>query len=275
MSTHLTTHASKWLSELRELIPLEPRLHGLEQFQHGVTVQLPPHAFDTCLGLYPDENAEFLVIAAQVDIRDSEGQEDYRVESALVNFESAHALLRALQNTGDPHSYRIPPAGDDLEIDDPMFNLQGWISETSREVRLDRRDPLIFNLDSGIPVFTTAVQDSLGIRLDNSGRCYVDRNNPEHLIAKVEAWSDPHEDREGAEYSTGWRLKIKLQQVLPYLQAQQRCLILEVQIDRKERRHGQEKRNNYIPPAALLYLLYPDGRLETMEHNHRVGTNNT
>ncbi|NWB99607.1 hypothetical protein HX882_27380 [Pseudomonas gingeri] len=275
MSTHLPTHAGKWLSELRELVPLEPRLHGLEQLQHGVTVQLPPHAFDTCLGLYPDENAEFLVIAAQVDIRDSEGQEDYRVESALVNFESAHALLRALQNTGDPHSYRIPPAGDDLEIDDPMFNLQGWISETSREVRLDRRDPLIFNLDSGIPVFTTAVQDSLGIRLDDSGRCYVDRNNPEHLIAKVEAWSDPHEDREGAEYSTGWRLKIKLQQILPYLQAQQRCLILEVQIDRKERRHGQEKRNNYIPPAALLYLLYPDGRLETLEHNHRVGTNNT
>lgn len=184
-------------------------------------------------------------------------------------------MLRALQAIGDPTPYRIPPAGNELEVDEPGFSLRGWISETSGEKELDGHDPLLYGMDTGLPCFPQAVQDQLSVQPDSAGKCYLDRSDPNRLIAEITTWSEPHEDKEGAEYSSGWRLQIKCDRLLKYLRVQQRCLILEVQIDREERRYGQEKNFDYKPPAVLLYLLHPNGYLETLEHHYRLGPTDT
>jgi hypothetical protein len=214
-------------------------------------------------------------VATEVDIHEPGKREHHRVESALVSPQSAHALLRALQAIGDPTPYRIPPAGNDLEIDEPGFSLHGWISETSGEKELDGHDPLLYGMDTGLPRFSQAVQDQLSVQPDSAGKRYLDRSDPNQLIAEITAWSEPHEDKEGAEYSSGWRLRIKCDRLLNYLRVQQRCLILEVQIDREERRYGQEKNFDYEPPAVLLYLLHPNGHLETLEHHYCLGPTDT
>lgn len=131
-------------------------------------------------------------------------------------------------------------------------------------------------MSTSLPRFPQTVQEGLHVQSNPTGKRYLDRSDPHQLIAEIAAWSDPHEDKEGAEYSAGWRLQIKLDRLLSYLQAQQRCLILEVQIDRKERLHGQEKNIDYQqPPNVLLYLLHPNGHLETLEHHHRFGPTDT
>ncbi|THF60379.1 ATP-binding protein [Pseudothauera rhizosphaerae] len=275
LQSHLPTHSRCWLSELRAPVPLEAQLHGLATPQEDWLKPTVPSAFDHCLGLRSSGNNDCLIVAAAVDIHESGRRERHRIESALVSPQSAHALLRALQAIGDPTPYRIPPAGHDLEIDEPGFSLRGWIAETSVEKELDGHDPLLYGMDTDLPRFPQTVQEALHVQPDPTGKRYLDRSDPHRLIAEITAWSDPHEDREGAEYSAGWRLQIRLDRLLGYLQAQQRCLMLEVQIDRKERRHGQEKNIDYQPPAVLLYLLHPSGHLETLEHHHRLGPTDT
>jgi len=271
LQSHLPTRSQFWLSELRAPVPLEAQLHGLATSQEGWLKPTVPDAFDNCLGLRSSGKSEFLIVAAEVDIHESGRREHHRIESALASPQSAHALLRALQSIGDPAPYRIPPAGNDLEIDEPGFSLRGWISETSGEKELDGHDPLLYGMDTGLPSFPQAVQEELSVRPDLTGMRYLDRSDPNQLIAEITTWCDPHEDKKGAEYSAGWRLQIKLDRLLYYLQAQQRCLILEVQIDRKEHRYGQEENYDYKPPAVLLYLLHADGRLETLEHHYLLG----
>jgi hypothetical protein len=271
LQKHLPTHSKFWLSELRGSVPLEAQLHGLATHQEGWLKPTIPDAFDNCLGLSSSGKKEFLIVAAEVDIHESFRRERQRIESALVSPQSAHALLRALQSIGDSTSYRIPPAGDELGIDEPGFSLRGWIGETSGEKYLDGRDPLLYSIDTGLPYFPQTVQDAFGMRSDTAGKRYLDRTAPNQLVAEITTWSDSHEDRDGVEYSTGWRLQIKLDRLLSYLQAQQRCLILEVQIEREEHRYGQKKDFDYKPPSVLLYLLHPNGHLETLEHHYRLG----
>jgi hypothetical protein len=275
LQNHLPTRSRLWLSELRTPAPLEAQLHGLAPHQEGWLKPTVPDAFDNCLGLRSAGKNEFLIVAADVDIHESERREHHRIESALVSPQSAHALLRALQAIGDPTPYRIPPAGNDLEIDEPSFSLRGWIGETSGEKELDDHDPLLYGMYTGLPRFPQAVQEALGVRPDPLGKCYLDRSDPNQLIAEITTWNEPHEDKEHAEYSSGWRLQIKLDRLLNYLQAQQRSLILEVQIDRKEQRYGQKKDFDYKSPAVLLYLLRADGHLETLEHHYRLGPTDT
>jgi len=275
LQNHLPTRSNCWLSELRTPVPLEAQLHGLALPRENWLEPTVPNDFDNCLGLNISGNKEFLIVAANVDIHESERREHHRIESALVSPNSAHALLRALQTIGDPHAYRIPPAGDDLEIDVPGFSLIGWIGETSGEKELDDHDPLIYGMYIGLPKFPQAVQESLEVRPDSLGMRYWDCSDPNQLIAEITTWSEPHEDKKHAEYSSGWRLQIKLDRLLNYLQAQQRSLILEVQIDRKEQRYGQKENFDYKPSTVLLYLLHADGHVETLEHNYRLGPTDT
>lgn len=275
LQNHLPTHSQFWLSELRTPVPLEAQLHGLATPHEGWLIPAIPDAFDSCLGLPPSGNSEFLIVATEVDIHESGKREHHRVESALVSPQSAHALLRALQAIGDPTPYRIPPAGGDLEIEEPGFSLRGWIGETSGEKELDGHDPLLYGMDTGLPCLPQAVQEQLGVQPDSFGMRYLDCSDPNQLVAEITAWCEPHEDKEGAEYSSGWRLQIMRDRLLNYLRAQQRCLILEVQIDREERRYGQEKNFDYKPPAVLLYLLHPNGHLETLGHHYRLGPTDT
>ena len=275
LQNHLPTRSRFWLSELRGPVPLEAQFHGLTMPHNAWLQPTIPDAFDNCLGLRSAGKNEFLIVAAEVDIHEPGRREHHRIESALVSPQSAHALLRALQAIGDPTPYRIPPAGNDLEIDEPGFSLRGWISETSGEKELDGHDPLLYGIDTGLPRFPQAVRDALSVQTDSAGKRYLDRSDPNQLIAEITTWSEPHEDKEGAEYSSGWRLQIKCDRLLNYLRAQQRCLILEVQIDRKEHHYGQEKDYEYKPPAVLLYLLHADGHLETLEHHNRLGPTDT
>jgi len=275
LQNHLPTRPQCWLSELRSPVPLEAQLHGLAVSQENWLKPSIPQDFDNCLGLNISGNKEFLIVAANVDINESERREHHRVESALVSPKSAHALLRALQTIGDPHAYRIPPAGDDLEIDEPGFSLIGWIGESSGEKELDDHDPLIYGMYTGLPKIPQAVQESLKVRPDSLGMRYWDCSDPNQLVAEITTWSEPHEDKKHAEYSSGWRLQIKLDRLLNYLHAQQRSLILEVQIDRKEQRYGQKEDFDYKPSAVLLYLLHADGHVETLEHHYRLGSTDT
>lgn len=275
LSSYLPKYSEFWLSELRSAAPLEPQLHGFVQSKGEPSRTLNHKDFNECLGLHVSKPYEYLVVASDIKINERGFDQSQCVESALVTPEKAHALLRALQSTNDSSAYRIPPAGNDLEIDEPGFSLCGWIGARSGEKGLDEHDLLLYGMDLYLPIFPKDVQEKLNVNTNKIGKQYFDSSNSSQLIAEVESWSDLHEDREGAKYSAGYRLKINIDRLLSYLQSIQRCLILEVKIDKKESNYGRERKHDYKPPEAILYLLHSDGRIETVEHNYCLRPKNT
>ena len=275
LSSYLPRYSELWLSELRSTTPLESQFHGFDLSRSEEPKPLNDKDFNECLGLSSSQPYEYLIIASSITINEIGFDQTQRVESALVTPEKAHALLRALQSINDSSAYRIPPAGNDLEIDEPGFSLCGWIGARSGEKGLDEHDLLLYGMDLYLPIFPKDVQEKLNVNTNKIGKKYFDSSNSSQLIAEVESWSDLHEDREGAKYSAGYRLKINIDRLLSYLQSIQRCLILEVKIDKKESNYGRERKHDYKPPEAILYLLHSDGRIETVEHNYCLRPKNT
>ncbi|WP_457240855.1 hypothetical protein [Pseudomonas chlororaphis] len=273
LSGHLPTRGDIWLSTLRSAVPLEPELNCDKSREHYNSKPILPSDFDYCLGLSSGKCDGFIV-AASVQVQDLEGEERWKVESALVTRESAHALLRSLQSADDPHSYRLPPAGSEHDLEWQGQSLNGWIEDISAETELDGRDPLLYRMNTGVSEFSDQVREDLGVIFNPINMQYIDQQSGQ-VVAEARAWCEPYDDSENAQYAEGWQLKIDPQRLMYYLQQQNRCLILEVQINRKEKAHDEKKKYEYTPPSTLLYLLHPEGKLEALEHHHFLGQEDT
>ncbi|MBH3344162.1 ATP-binding protein [Pseudomonas parafulva] len=273
LSSHLPTRGDVWLSTLRSSVPLESELNCGKPREHYNSKTLTCDDFDYCLGLSAGK-CYSLIVAASVQIQDRDGVDRWKVESALVTREAAHSLLRALQSADDPHSYRLPPAGSEHDLEWQGQSLDGWIEDISGETELDGRDPLLYRMNTGISQFPESVCAGLGVKYNSASMQYADQQNGQ-VVAEARAWCEPYDDTEDAEYSEGWQLRIDLQLLTKYLQGLDRCLILEVQINRKEKTNDEKKKYEYAPPSTLIYLFHPEGKLETLEHHHILGKEDT
>ncbi|MEW9860446.1 hypothetical protein [Pseudomonas putida] len=273
LSSHLPTRGDTWLSTLRGIVPYEPKLNCGKPREYYSSMQLTADDYDYCLGVAAGK-CDSLIVAASVQIQDMYGHDRCKVESALVTREAAHSLLRALQSADDPYSYRLPPAGSEHDLEWQGQSLNGWIEDISGETKLDGRDPLLYRMDTGISQLSEGVCADLGVKFNPASMQYADEESGQ-VVASARAWCEPYDDTEDAQYSEGWQLRIDVQRLTKYLQRQNRCLILEVQINRKEKTSDEKKKYEYAPPNALLYLLHPEGKLETLEHHHILGRDDT
>lgn len=273
LSSHLPTRGDVWLSTLRSVVPLESKLNRGKLKEHYNSKTLTSDDFDYCLGVLAGK-CDSLVVAASVQVQDRDGEDRWKVESALVTTEAAHSLLRALQSADDPHDYRLPPAGREHDLEWQGQSLNGWIEDISGETELDGRDPLLYRMNTGISQFPEDVCADLGVSFNPASMQYADQHSGQ-VVAEARAWCEPYDDTEHAQYSEGWQLRIDLQRLTKYLQRLNRCLILEVQFNRKEKTNDEEKKYEYAPPSALLYLLHPEGKLETLGHHHILGKEDT
>lgn len=55
--------------------------------------------------------------------------------------ERSLSLLRALQTTENVYDYKIPDAGDNLEINHTHYQLKGWIKDITDYYGIDEFDP--------------------------------------------------------------------------------------------------------------------------------------
>lgn len=157
------------------------------------------------------------------------------VASALVSSDTADALVRALENTDDPHEYVLPEFESHSEIDHPKFTLSGWIAETGRHDGLDDLDPWA----AGIPCREFVVAEPYRRQLELERLLGGQRWNTRKSDAKVisEVWSDGASN-EDDRFNRGHRLLVNRTLVQDLSDGSDRKLILEVRV-RRELSFGQ------------------------------------
>lgn len=182
-----------------------------------------------------------------------------RVESALVSRSRSAALLNALQTVTDHHDYRIPPAGDEYEIEHGDFRLLGWLLERERGEGLDSRDPwggeIVYpGLAPAKGVATTlAVTASPESRVWNHGSVEV-------MWSAV--WGSFADDRD-VEEEHGRRLEATREIISQLLQATEMDMIVAVDIHRRwsYSRFTMQKNERFgpMPMRRRLFLIQADG----------------
>ena len=219
-----------------------------------------------------------IVVDASCEVSGADRYGDSFVSSALVTPDTADALLRGLQTCKDPSDFRLPEERlgdypDDLEIDEPGFQLLGWTREHRREDEgLEKHDPLR-RMQLTFTSLGRAIIAQHRLREADGGRTLLASDG--RAVSWVEAWSDrpPSERRyERPSYSEGRRTWVGLPDLLAFLVARQMDLIFEVRLTRQyAERAGVEEEDRYERGESRIYLLRGNGALETMDGHRQLG----
>jgi hypothetical protein len=273
LGEHLDTSPDFWLADRRSPVPLLPSSYG-DLGSAEAWRERRSDDFDVELGLRA--SAEEIVVSAYCSISNRELHGSSFVTSALVGPDGSSALLRALQTCADPNDFRLPEVvsgyTDEMEIDEPGFQLRGWLYEIREErENLEHADPLR-RIDSGLTEPGAAFVEHH--RLARSPTGLVLRNPTGREVSRIELWSDhPPAERgdDRASYAAGRRTWIRIPELLDFLETIGMDMIFEVRITRNYAETGRTTEEKYESGQSRIYLLRSTGVFETVDGIGQVG----
>jgi hypothetical protein len=268
-----------WLADLHGMKPLEDRLWFAPQENVDAWVEdVDDDDFLVELALISGDGT--IVVGGNHDTRSRNFMLSAKVQTALVLPDTASALMRALQTVDSSWDYRIPLAGDDLEIDVPPYMLVGWLLDTNHELGIDERDPLRYEVRAieRRPSHKTAT--ALNLEFVHTDQARWIEASRRHTVLVYEAWGDNRcdegDDRfayEETVRSSGWRLRADKDALTIFLNEMGLDMIVEVEITRRNKgydysRYDEEETKESRFDRVLL--LRRDGSIEAADG--RLGT---
>lgn len=226
-----------WLADLRSPKPLEPALWSAPLAPDGWVAEIDDDSVWQVTGLDDDKG---IVVGSYHETRSCRFLETVRVATALVSSKTASSLVRALQTVTDSSDYKIPWAGEDLEIRASPYRLIGWLSHQETSSGIDEHDPIGRNVHRLDMVPSPETVDALCVdfHLDKSA-LWASRDG-QRTVLSYEAWADePSDDRhDRGRYdetvrSNGWRLRIDRAALGHLLKRRRLDLIVEIEILRR------------------------------------------
>lgn len=184
------------------------------------------------------------------------------VSTALVAQERSDALLRALQTIGDPYDFRIPPFGDDLEIEEGLYRLKGWIVRSDTEHGIDSADPWAGDVRFPAPQPAEYVVELMHLSCDADRRVWVTQSaSTPALTSEVWGHFSAGEDRE---HSNGRRLHASISFLLEFLKASAMDMVVEIDIQKRPRYQSYRNRDDELddlPQSTRIYIIKSDGTI--------------
>lgn len=264
LSEHLDASPSHWSVDLREPVPLEPANFGelgpIENWR-----DIDPDLFELAL-----HDSDTIVVDSRLEVSDQDRYGTTSVTSALVSPVSAGALQSALQTCANPNNFRLPgegpEMGSDAEIDEPDFQLRGYVEFVRREIEgLEEHDPLR-RISLGFARPGEIFMASMGLREERDGRdlCLPDGT----LVSRVRAWSDqpPEDDRYGrGTFGSGGQVVLDRALLLAFMRKRGMDVVFEVRIARQfSEQFSTQKEEPYDFGTSKIFLLRQSGELQRL-----------
>ena len=266
-----------WLADLRTPKPLEAQF-WLPPDEVGAWAGSAGNpAF--LLGLLTPSYPDALAVWASHKTGSALFEEDVSIHSALVQPETASALVRALQTTDEPIRFGIPAERHDelgnLVVDSPPYRLLPWIALYDSKSGIDEKDPFCREVrGTRYGPNSREVKRLKQVTGVNVPIRWINENGEWEYA--YEDWSDEPANREAYDYrirSFGTRLHVRKDRLKNYLENSGMDLIVEVEMTRTkdpyERRRSDSKEAFEWRYEKIL-LLRRDGSIEGTEG--RIGS---
>lgn len=276
LADNVAVNPKFWTADLRSPTPLAPEFWGAAK---TIEEWFAPDAADFHRGANlseAGEAADEIIVKGYADVWDDEKWSEVIVSSALVEPETARALLYALQKTENPHDYQLPSHPGREEIESGEFQLKAWLNEEQLTTGLNKQDELARDVSGNLYVLGDDFLEKMNVSRSADYTEYFQAD--ELLVACLEIWNDMLETERITEpTSKGQRLWVKREELLEYLNKIGRDLILKVTIKRnlknwnpRSAKPDEEKRKTYA--RARIYLFRRNGTIETLDGNGGSGT---
>lgn len=263
--SHCTSYPKWWLADMRDPVPLDKIFWTMVPPDSADwETSIPENSFDPLVGFEHAKISEYVVLDAYIRRANEGYTETIHIASALASVETAPALLRALQTVRNPMDYRIPPEGDDLEIDKGDFRLLGWLKDIERpHDGIDMKDPLRNNLSGTLTLPGKRFSEWAKLISSPDNKLHWTYGEDQKAVTKFECWDDlPTTERNyRGFYSEGRRLWVHTPTLISFLKNEEKDLIVQCWISRWRDKKGA---GEYVPGKAKIYLIHSDGIIETL-----------
>jgi len=282
------TEPPYWLADMLSARPIDPALlaepkdlsipeNANEWFSEVSERDFLEHLFRGGIG------GDQLIVAGNIAGNCSKFRWKVDIHSALVSSENSLSLVRALQTAPEPLDYCLPYTGEHhsnerCALEEPGFELQGWIISHETDERIDENDPL--NLGTSRTRFSPYPNSGNPTLREDGVLSWPTTNGIEF---QYERWKDERDladrDYEGPDpKSKGWRLFARGVEIEAYLQSAHRDLIIEVDLTREKgersyQRHEKEDSERVQLTEGRftgIFLFRADGSIFTADR--RLGT---
>ncbi|WP_142277010.1 hypothetical protein [Klebsiella quasipneumoniae] len=267
----ISRNDNRWLADRRDIQPKERSswLNGSSDNRNEWLASISENVFNEALYA----NAGLLTVWGHWSDICSDRKESIAVHSALVSPDRSLSLLRALQTTKNVYDYKIPDAGDSLEIDHAYYKLKGWIKDITEYYGIDEFDPWAGNVRFPIPEPASFIIDAMKLTTDKDHRVWYSPSSVKPaMVSSIWGHLSGKNDEEK---SHGYSLCASIRFIKSALATFKMDLILEVDVDRYSRNSRYERNNenelDSIPSSIRLFLFRHDGTIHTLYGNYRTG----
>ena len=258
MSRHdLARNDGRWLADRRDAVPFE-RPEWLDRNRDD-----PKHDVVTSKDLEEALGAkDVLTVWGSWSIAKSSRVQTVSVESAFVCPERSRALLRALGTADSVYDYVIPSADTDESIDRAGFILRGWIACHAADGGIDDKDKWSGGVNYPPPMPAAEIVESMALQTDADKRIWRRKDGRQAVSSQV--WGELERREEDVDPKRGARLCASMGFLTDVLDTYGHNLIIDVQVERRNRRWRYESRKDEDEQASTgrrLYLVTADGHI--------------
>lgn len=272
LSRHLLTRTDgKWLADHRDSLPIirpdwisTERL-SLEEWKNAITET------DFLKCLMPAEVNGFITAKGGWHEKKNERIETFYIASACVSKTASDALLRAWATAIDQHDYKVPDyEEEDMEFDEGIFKLTGWIVDPDSQRELDEHDPYADKVQYPSYRLGQTILDILNLKPDEDGKKWF--NEREKCVAICASWTSAHSERDEETDQAGMRISVDLATARELCQSLDCELIIKASIARRLSYRGRSYEDRDIEQEQhRIFILNEHGELRTIEKNYRLG----
>lgn len=271
LSDYATVWNDKWLADLRDPEPFLPIIHSIGARNENWNTSINWKKYEDYIGLHANK---YLVTNSDITKYIWKDYENISVESAFVSKEKAQSLVETLNDFENYHWYAIPTEEDSQHsLNENGFIFQGFHAKMkSSDGRVDDYDTFANGIVKYATIPGSFIMKYFNLRLSDDFRFSYTPNSIEPMTV-FENWNDSTERYSAEDSSRGHHFMIDKKGMIEVLQKHDFCLLIECAVSRKREKNYSKEKGKYTEFVSL-YLLYPNGEIESTSRNPKIREDN-
>lgn len=265
-----------WLSDLQDSIPVQKIFWNRERVNEFWQFNIGRKELNEIVGLENPDKPGYIIVNAEEEIHYGNDYETRSVHSALVDEKVGNSLLRAIQ-IGDKYGYYLHEESESYDEEQDCdvnpnylkFSIEGWVTTAVPQFHsVDESDETIRRMMKRELKIGEKFVDLFKLNFSlNKKLSFTDKDVP---VTILKTWNNvPKEITYGNFASGGQRLYVETYQILRYLKERKKALILNAHITRSVENSNLDF-NERTPWYSLYYLIYSNGKIETLGRNFKI-----
>lgn len=259
----LASNDGTWLADCRDPWPIKRRPWQNEECSESWRWEVARKDFEDALCI---DGGLPVSLPVWREWHFSEGAktEEFSISSALVSETAAELVLCQLQVARDPNEGYLPDDDQYETVRLGRHRIWGWVRSPDSASGLDQFDPNAGKLPFPAASPGKEIRTAFNLHISEDGRQWYSGIQGADTAFCAEVWGDRTKESDYSYPEFGRMLYVGSDFLKMLLKRLKRCLIVKVEISRRESSYARDSEYLYVPPYFRIFLIDSKGSIRSI-----------